>query len=783
MHRESYGGVFVATDRQVDFILVGGGLAGAKAAETLRREGTQGSILMLSAERELPYHRPSLSKRYLLGQADSSQILVHSAEFYQEQEIEIILGTRVVGVDSVGHLVVTEDGSRLRYGKLLLATGARPRHLAARGDGLAGVHTLRTKADCDAIRTAAIQAKRAVVVGGSFLGMEVAMSLRELGLEVSVVEGDDRLLRHLESAHLSEFFADHARERGLVIHTGDPVVSFHGRKHISGIETESGERIACDLAVLCTGVAPSTDFLESSGILLDEGRIVVDEQLRTSASDVYAAGDAVSFFDPVFQRRRHIEHWDNAIRQGRLAALNMLGRRLRYDDVSYFFCEVGDIGFDVLGDTADADERIGRGSLADHSYAQFYLKEGVPRAVFSLGRPPGETRLAESLIRYRSNLQEEKEKLRDPEFGLDQFARQNVLVLQGGGALGAFECGVVQALEEEGIHPDIVAGISIGALNGAIIAGNPRNATAVLESFWAELQVQSQPFLPEPWRRAATALQIIEFGVPKFFLPRWLPSADMSWATPWKWTGLYDTTPMKHLLEKYVDFSSLKSSPVRLIVGAVNVLTGELEAFDSYVDDLTPEHVLASGSLPPGFSWTFVNGTPYWDGGVVSNSPLDLVIDRCGPDGKRVFIVDLFSGEKSLPKNIMEVLARRDEIVYSERVRNDLRAREMRDAYRSLVQSILNEVDPAARDKIRQRPRYVQLMGDGALMSITRFVRKGPADEPSSRDYDFSDIAIEANRTHGYVLAKQVLAAQQQTASVVLPDQHDFSAKPDVVTR
>lgn len=760
----------MATDRHADFILVGGGLASAQAAETLRREGAQGSILMLSAERDLPYHRPSLSKRYLLGQVDASQILVHPEQFYRDQDIEISLGTQVVAVDPVEHLIATENGRHLGYGKLLLATGARPRHFSIRGNGLAGVHQLHSKEECDVVRQAAARAKRAVVVGGSFLGMEVSMSLLEMGLEVTVVEGDDRLLRHLESAYLSNFFADHARQQGLIVHTGDPVVAFHGEKHVSGIETQSGERIACDLAVVCAGVEPSTDFLEDSGISLDEGRIIVDEQLRTSAPDVFGAGDAVIFFDPVFQRRRHIEHWDNAIRQGRLAALNMLGRRLRYDDVSYFFCEVGDISFDVLGDTADADEWIGRGSLVDRSYAHFYLKDGVLRSVFSLGRPPGETRLAESLIRYRSNLHEEKENLRDPGFELDRFARQNVLILQGGGALGAFECGVVRALEDEGIYPDIVAGISIGALNGAIIASHPRHAAAALESFWAELRVQSHPFLPEPWRRAATALQILEFGVPKFFLPRWLPASDPSWVTPWTWTGLYDTAPMKHLLEKYVDFSKLKSSPVRLIVGAVNVLTGKLEAFDSYVDDLTPEHILASGSLPPGFSWTLVNGTPYWDGGVVSNSPLDLVIDRCGPDGKCVFIVDLFSGEKTLPKNMMEVLARRDEIVYSERVRNDQRAQEMQDAYRSLVQNILNEVEPAIRDKIRQRPRYVQLMGNGAPMSVTRFVRKGPPDEPSSRDYDFSDIAIETNREHGYALAKEVLAVQQQTTKADATD-------------
>jgi NTE family protein len=214
---------------------------------------------------------------------------------------------------------------------------------------------------------------------------------------------------------------------------------------------------------------------------------------------------------------------------------------------------------------------------------------------------------------------------------------------------------------------------------------------------------------------------------------------------------------MKELIARYVDFPLLKSSPVRLLVGAVNVTSGELEVFDSYVDELTPDHVLASGSLPPGFPWTEIDGQAYWDGGVVSNSPLDIVIDRCGPGGKRVYIVDLFAGQRPLPSNMMEVMARRDEIVYSERVRSDLRFRELSGAYRELVSRILEQVDPATQAKIRQRPLYIELMGDGAATAITRFVRQGRKGEPSSRDYDFSDISIRANQEQGYALVKETL--------------------------
>lgn len=780
------------THQEIDFLLVGGGLASAQAAETLRREGATGSILILSAETTLPYHRPSLSKRYLLGQADEARILVHPESFYREQKIDVALKTPVTTVDTAERRVTTLAGTQIRYGQMLIATGAAPRSLDVPGVSLKGVHTLRFREDCDAIRGAigdaeegtASAARRVVIVGGSFQGMEVAMSMIELGLEVTIVEASDRLLRHLESPMLSAFFKRHAEESGATVVTNDDVVALRGRGRVRKVETKSGKQIPCDLVILCAGVEPATEFLLNSSIALEHGRVIVDDKLETNIPGVFAAGDVASFFDPLFSRRRHIEHWDNAIKQGRLAALNMLGRRLRYDEVSYFFCEVGDLGFDMLGDPEGTDECVARGSLEDRSFSLFYLQEDVARAVFTLGRSADETRMAEGMIRYRTSLRNEKDKLRDPGFVLHTLPTQNVLILQGGGALGAFECGVVKAMEEYRIYPDIVAGISIGALNGAIIASHPKDATAALESFWAELQVVSPQAPTEQMRRAATAMQILQFGVEKFFRPRWIPSFDTPWVAPWNWTSFYDTSPMRQLLTKYVNFPSLKSSPVRLLVGVVNVLTAEFEAFDSYVDDLTPDHILASGSLPPGFSWTFVNGKPYWDGGIVSNSPLDLVVDRCGPDGKRVFIVDLFSSHRKLPTGMAEIMARRDEIVYSERVRSDLRTRELADAYRGMIERLMMEIEPERRDQVKRLPRYIQLMGNSTRTQITRFVRQGSPDEPSSRDYDFSDVAVMANMAQGYDLAKAILASSN-THGMRPPtrssDTPDIAASPQAV--
>jgi len=742
--------------REVDHLILGGGGAGAAAAATLRLESAAGpTVTILSADDTAPYSRPTLSKQFLLGLADAGRILLHPESFYRDQAIELVLDTTAASVDPARRLVTTSAGEEIHYGRLLIATGSRPKRLAVAGAELPGVHALRRKADGMAIRARiAAGAKRAVVLGGSFLGMETALSLAELGLEVTVVEGGALVLPHVEAPEISEHFRRHAEERGVRILLGETVAQIHGETRIREVETPSGLRIPCDLLVVSIGVEPVTEFLAGSGIALDRGLVVVDELLRTNVPDVFAAGDVTSFYDPVFARRRHIEHWDNAERQGRLAARNMLGQRRRYDEVSYFFCDIGDVSFSMLGLPGEADERIGRGSLEEKSFALFYLKDDVPRALFTLGRPVEETSSARGLIRYRVNLRDEKARLPDPGFSLDRIRTQTVLVLQGGGALGAFECGVVKALEEARIFPDVVAGISIGALNGAIVAGNPRYATQALESFWAELAVKTSLM---PGAAAATSLGILMFGVPNFFRPRWLPSFTAPMTPPASWTSFYDIAPMRALIAKYVDFPKLRASPVRLLVGAVNVTTAELEVFDSYVDELTPDHVLASGSLPPGFPWTEIDGKAYWDGGVVSNSPLDIVVDRCGPDGKQVFIVDLFAGQRPLPTNIMEVMARRDEIVYSERVRSDLRLRELVGAYRDLVDGILGYVDPSIQAKIRQRPLYLELMGDGAATSITRFIRAGRPGEPASRDYDFSDAAIRFNQAAGHELAQRTL--------------------------
>jgi len=340
---------------------------------------------------------------------------------------------------------------------------------------------------------------------------------------------------------------------------------------------------------------------------------------------------------------------------------------------------------------------------------------------------------------------------------------QTVLVLQGGGALGAFECGVVKALEERGIHPDLVAGVSIGAFNAAIIAANPGNAATALEAFWRDLSFDTPEFPDEELRRAVSSFQSVMFGTPHFFRPRWFEPILTPAQLPANWTSFYDPSPLKDTLRKHVDFDRLRDSPVRLLLTAVDVESGQLAVFDSYVDEITPEHIMASGSVPPGLPWTTVDGKHYWDGGLVSNSPLDQVVEIGGLTGKNVYVVNLWLEKRALPHSIPAVLARRDEIVFAEKIRRNIRTWEYIDNSRQLIEEIMASVEPRIAEQIIRRPRYIETMGEASPLSVTRINREPVEGESVSRDYEFSRRSIDQLIAQGYAIAMKTLERRAKT--------------------
>ena len=736
-----------------DFLLIGGGLASATAARTLRTEGAEGEIVIVSAEGFLPYHRPPLTKHFLLGGKSQEDILVLGEDYYREQAIEVMLATRAVRIHPKDKVVETDSAGEIRFKKLLIATGCRPRRLTIPGAELGGIYYLRTLLEAEALRQAMAGAKTAVIFGASFIGMELASSFTEKGIEVTIITREDLLFNKLASPEVSQFFTKYYKAQGVELIFKESIQEFRGSDRVESVVTSTGKVLSCDLVAIGLGVTPEVDFLHGSGIRVEDG-ILVSQYMQTNDPDIYAAGDVAKFFDPTFRRCRRIEHWDNAVKQGHIAAINMVGQRRPYHAVSYFFSDVFDLSFNFIGDTAEITERDLRGSIEEKSFAVLYLKGELLRAMFFLRRPASEAKAAESLILNGISLKRIKDKLADETFPLEKAAVQTVLVLQGGGALGAFECGVVKAMEEQRIYPDIVAGVSIGAFNAVIIAGNPRHAPAALEAFWDELAL-STPVIPhEKTRRLLSSWYSLIVGSPNFFVPRWLRPVLHPNDLPLHWMSFYDPSPVKALLRKYVDFKRLKDSPIRLIVSAVNVETAELETFDSFMDTITPEHILASGSLPPGFPWTTIDGKHYWDGGIVSNSPFDQVIKLLGSAGKKVYAVDLYPRKKPLPKDLMEVIARRDEIFYSEKIDKDLHTLELINKYKVLVEEIMGHLEPRIVDQIRHRPLYIEVMGDAPPISITRIVHEGEEGEPPSRDYDFSRESIQEHKEEGYRVAR-----------------------------
>jgi NADPH-dependent 2,4-dienoyl-CoA reductase/sulfur reductase-like enzyme/predicted acylesterase/phospholipase RssA len=742
----------------IDFLLIGGGLTSVTAAETLRAAGAQGNIAILCAENTLPYYRPPLSKEFLLKGPDRSKILIHDPSFYRDRDIETHLGSRVRRVDVDRRAIETDGGDHFRFGKLLIATGAGLHRLSVPGAGLEGIHYLRTVNDALSLYQAIARAQRAIVIGASFLGMEIAASLVTRGVPTTLMAKKDLVYEKLCSPEVSDFFVEYFRARGVEFIFEEEVKEFWGTTKVEGIVTSNGKRVPCDIVDIGIRVRPEVGFLVNSGIHVDDG-VLVNQHLETNKPGIYAAGDVANFYNPISRSRYRAEHWDNAVKQGRLAAWNMLGERQSWRTVSYIFSDVFDVTFNVVGSTEEADERVVRGSVKDKSFSVLYLNNERLRGAFLLDQSLVEDKAAGALIANRSDISETKTKLSDTGFPLNRAAVQTVLVLQGGGALGAFECGVVKALEEANIYADLVAGVSIGAFNAAIIAANPGKATHALEAFWRELSLNTPDVPNEELRRAVSSLQSLVFGSPHFFRPRWLEPILSPAQLPTNWTSFYDPSPLKTTLSKYVAFEKLRDSPVRLLLTAVDVETGRLTTFDSYVDEITPEHVLASGSLPPGFSWTTIAGRHYWDGGLVSNSPLDQVIEVSGPTGKNVYVVNLWADKRALPRTLPEVLARRDEIVFAEKISRSIRTWEYIDNYRKLVEEAMASLDPKKAEQIRKRPRYIETVGETCPMSVTRINREPVEGESVGRDYEFSRKSIEQHIADGYTLTAKTLKA------------------------
>jgi 3-phenylpropionate/trans-cinnamate dioxygenase ferredoxin reductase component len=357
------------------FVIAGASLAGAKAAETLRTMGFDGRIVMFGAEAERPYERPELSKKYLRGEHERDRLYVHDESFYSAQQIELRTSTRVDGIDPAASEVISADGERLHYDRLLIATGAEPRRLTVPGAELEGVHYLRTLADADVLREQASQSSSLVVIGAGWIGSETAASARELGLEVTVIEPQSVPLERVLGKQLGAVYRDVHTEHGVHMLLDTGVEAIEGDGKVERVRTSDGQAIDADLVLVGVGVVPRTDLAERAGVAVENG-IVVDEQLRSSAPGIWAAGDVANHAHPLLRERIRVEHWANALNQGPAAARSMLGGSTPYDRVPYFFSDQYDIGMEYSGFAHPDDELLVRGSLAAREFIAFWMRDG-----------------------------------------------------------------------------------------------------------------------------------------------------------------------------------------------------------------------------------------------------------------------------------------------------------------------------------------------------------------------------------------------------------------------
>ncbi len=382
--------------------IVGGGLSTARLVRAYREGGGEDALVVISADSSIPYHRPPLSKRYLRGEIEADGTHVEEEGFYAESGVDLRLETVVRSVDTGSRELELEGGERLAFDRLVIASGATPRRPSAPGSDLEGVFTLRTLANSTAIRARARNAKRAVAVGTAFIGLEVAASLTQLGVSVTVVDRGTQLFRPLAAPPFSDYLLGLFRRNGVELLFEDEVAEFRGDGALTSLVTRNGEERDADLAVVGIGVTPTVGFLDGSGLELDDG-VVVDERFETSLPGIYAVGDVARFYDPVFGRSRRIEHWSNANYQGAELGKLLATGEGGYDVVSSFFSELFGVSVRHFGDV-EHDELHLDGSFEEGKAVLLYLVNGRIRGALTMGADDETVERLKDLIRERAPL-------------------------------------------------------------------------------------------------------------------------------------------------------------------------------------------------------------------------------------------------------------------------------------------------------------------------------------------------------------------------------------------
>lgn len=387
------------------FAIVGGGMVAGYAAKQFVEQGglKPGDLTILSADDTVPYERPPLSKGFLAGKDSEESIHINSADFYSGHGIEIRRNCAVTGIDPARRRLMLQSGGEFAFEKLILATGSRARRLTIPGADLSGVQYLRSLDDARAIRGRLAGVKRAVVIGGGFIGMEVASVLAQKEIETTMVMPEDRVWKQFFTPEMSQFFEDYFSARGVGFRKGVGIARLSDRGNVEAVHLTDSAAIVCELVVAGIGAQPVTEFLDGSGIELANG-VVVDEFLETKTPGIFAAGDVANYPDVLFGKRRRVEHWDNAVSQGQHCAKALMGERAAFRHVPYFFSDVFDLSYEFWGDPEGAGKVVYRGDPATSSFSAWWLADSRLVAAFVMNRPGDERDLAPEWIESRPSL-------------------------------------------------------------------------------------------------------------------------------------------------------------------------------------------------------------------------------------------------------------------------------------------------------------------------------------------------------------------------------------------
>ncbi len=385
------------SDQKYTYVIVGGGLAGASAVEGIRERDEDGSILLIGAEDYLPYNRPPLSKDLWFEDKDINDTMVHGEDYYRENGVTLKLGTRVVGLDAEQKTLRDEAGASYSFEKLLLATGGAPRQLPIPGNDLDGIFYYRYLADYERLRAEVAEGKSAVVVGGGFIGSEMAAALTMNGVQVTMIFPEPYLVQRVFPEGLGRALQERYKEKGVVFVSGDKPAAFSRSGTKYHVRTEGGEQIEADLIVVGIGIEPNTDLAARAGLKVEDG-IVVNKYLQTSQPDIYAAGDNARFPYLALDRQMRVEHWDNAEDQGEWAGHNMAGADEPFDHMPYFFSDLFEFGYEAVGQVDARLETFADWQEENDTGVIYYLNDGRVRGVM-LCNVWGKVDAARELIR------------------------------------------------------------------------------------------------------------------------------------------------------------------------------------------------------------------------------------------------------------------------------------------------------------------------------------------------------------------------------------------------